>query len=278
MKNIAYSLIMTFLFGTFFPSYQAYANGKKNIEFSKTYNYSILNEDLVDKLANSKTFEKFYNLTYMFSAYSVSMLSHKSNEELELLKLKAIELENKNGLSASDTIEIYKLFGYENSERILGFEANMNKLMTNLKNQFPDFARLNKIEAKEVIEKAIYKGDFATKAALLFDMDQCYDDANKSYSKCMSNTFWAEVILVATCAICIGAVVACLYVAAATTAGAAAVAFAAQLLPLAKTCVQTLSKAILGVAASGTVTCDTSYHFKISACAQLYGIPPNGAQ
>lgn len=264
MKNIAYSLIMTFLFGTFFPSYQAYAKGNNTFATMQKVPLNIkLNDDLVSKLASSKTFEAYYYSLFILARYSALSLSNKSEKQLEQVSLQLKQIvdkkDNNNNVYAALGLDVDKTFMLKTDE-----------LQVKLKNEFPALITMDENQIKELINNAVAKGDLEAKAMAFGARDDCFNDAAKEYTKCTSGTKWWSATAGLACAICVTALVACLLATAFATAGTSAALFAAALLPYTQKCiVATLS--MFNLSTGFNSVCDSQNTVRVEGCVTAYG-------
>ncbi len=274
MKNIAYSLCMTFLFGILCPSYQAYAKGKEaSIALQKAQNKAKLSEDLIDKLASSKFFQSYYNTIFVIASYSSLSLSNKSEKKLKEITSKLEKISNKDLISDEDGV--LEILGFNTDKNL---NNTLNILKVKLNNNFPELISMNEIDKKEVIEAAIIKGNLESKALILLSKDQCYNDAANLFTKCTSGSKWWSATAAIACVICLTALVACLAVTAFATAGTGAVALAAALLPYTKLCI-TATLGMFNLSASFSTTCVDQNNVRVQSCVTQYGaVTPQGAE
>jgi hypothetical protein len=265
MKNIAYSLIMTFLFGSFFPSYQAYAKGNNTFAtMQKAQLNTKLNDDLVNKLASSKTFEAYYYSLFTLAMYSALSLSNKSEKQLEQVSLQLEQIvdkkDNNNNVYAALGLEVDKAFTLKTDE-----------LEIKLKNEFPALTVMDENQIKEVVNRAIVKGDLEAKAMAFGVRDDCFNNAAKEYTKCTTGSKWWSATAAIACGICVAALIACVLVTAFATAGTSAVAFAAALLPYTKICIST-TLTMFGLSGQFNTTCDIQNKIRVESCVTAYGV------
>lgn len=269
MKNIAYSLIMTVLFGSIFPSAQAYANGKKNIEFKNTYNTSIVNEDLVDKLAKSKFFESFYNQCAILSYHMATSVSYKSEKDRQMIAEKINQLNSSTTKSnESDNIEMLKLVGFDNPDDFSDFDKRLSNLKIKLNNEFPQLLMLNHADVEIVMTKAIQKANLESKFSILLSKNQCYDDAHGEYTRCVSGAKWWRTAAVIGGIICAVAVVACYFGTLVIPGGAAATG---AFITLMGTCVTFAISRFDGNSQDIGGTCLDTYKSLNSECIRIWG-------
>lgn len=294
MKNIAYSLIMTFLFGSFFPSYQAYANGTKHIEFNKIQNKTILNEDLINKLAVSKVFENYFNATAAI-AYNIAVSYEFKSEEQKL------EINNKfknvyQNNEIKSTIDLDKealamaVKTNTSPDDINQFDKQMFILKNKLFSQFPELAKANQLDLRNIIDGAILKGGLMEKFTknVVDAGSDCRKDAVNKYDKCLRpRATWYQALLITGVVLCfIGALI-CVGIGA-TAAGAITVVtggagapvaapIASGCLALFTTCYTGLGIAF-GTSHNPTPDCDTYFNNLLKTCIMVNGITYGGGE
>ena len=251
---------MTFLFGSFFPSYQAYANGKKHIEFNKIHNSSLLNEDLVDKLAKSKVFESYFNSLYILVFSSQLSLSNKSSKQLEEIELKLKNITDSKGT----TEDVYKVLNLDVDK---SFDLKINELNVKLQNEFPELTLINKVEKEKIIENAIIKGELVTK--FLNANDDCIKNASEEYGKCLHGVSWYRFAAAIAGGVCVIALIACVAVAALGTGGSGGFALAVALEPYMLRCV--VSAFSFFGAATAAAKCSSQNKVRVGNCGHMSG-------
>lgn len=270
MKNITYSLIMTFLFGSFFPSYQAYANGTKHIELNNTFNSSSINDDLVDRLANSKDFEKLYNHLSWMVIFSNANISGMSAKELEETRKELEILSNKKEITQDDDLNISKTLGFQDYDNYKSFNTQFDKLRTSLVKYFPELALMNEINQKDVYERAIIKGNLTSKFMSLISKQECFDAANKEYGGCVTGGRWFRAAVGIITVVCAVVTLVCAVITSGLSAGATIPAWIASYGPLVASCAAIGSGYFL-YTPQATVTCMNQLKTKLEICVIEHG-------
>ena len=263
MKKISYSLIMITLFGTFFPSYQAHAEGKKYIEFKNFENTASFNEDLINKLANSKTFEAYYYHMFTLAMFSSMSLSTKSEKDLKQISSKLEDIVEKKDINAN----VYDVIGLQ-ADNV--YTEKISKLQIKLQNEFPELVLMDEIQRSEIVNNAIVRGNLEAKALAVADRDSCFKDATEGHNGCLANGKWWRGATAFAGGICVLAVVACLAAGTIVTVGTGAAAFAAGLLPFATGCA-TAFFAAFNFTSSGSSECDSTFTVRSASCVEQYG-------
>lgn len=255
---------MTFLFGIFFPSYQAYAKGNNTFAtMQKVQLNTKLNDDLVNKLASSKTFEAYYYSLFTLAMYSALSLSNKSEKQLEQVSLQLEQIVDKKDNNINN---VYAALGLEVDK---AFTLKTDELQVKLKNEFPALTVMDENQIKEVVNRAILKGDLEAKAIAFGAKDECFNTAAKEYTKCTSGSRWWSAAAGIACVVCVVALVACLGATALVTDGGS-LAFAASLLPYTRACVVT-TLTMFGLSAEFNSTCDSQNKVRVESCATAHG-------
>ena len=271
MKNIAYSFIMIILFGSLFPSAQAYANGKKYIQFNKIQNKTILNDDLVDKLVNSKNFEAYCYSFFILGTLTFNNLSSKTEKQLKETISKLENSKNGNDIKLS----------YEND--ILGFKINkeasekLNELSKKFRSEFSELAFLTKEQVENVVAKALVKGDMINKFIAFADSESCAVDALNNHTKCIADAKWFKVAAGACTVVGVIAIIVCGVALSAVSAGTAAPAWlsfaAATSASITTVCLTAFSYSWSSTIQSN---CANIRDSDLKYCAFVYGSPAVG--
>ena len=263
MKKISYALTMITLFGTFFPCFQAHAAGKKYIEFKNFENTTKNNEDLANKLANSKTFEAYYYYMYTLTMFATASLSTKSDKDLKQIssKLEAIA-------DGTDVIsDTYDIIGLK-TDKV--YTERISKLKSTLQTEFPELVLLDEIQRSAVVNNAIVIGNLQGKALAAADKDSCFNDAIGGHTACLANGRWWKAAAVVAGVICVIAVIACLAAGTIVTVGAGTAAFAAALLPFASACAGGIFLSF-NLTSPASTACDNTFKTLTKSCADQYG-------
>lgn len=265
MKNIAYSLIMTFLFGILCPSYQAYASGKEfSIVLEKQQNRAKLNDDLVIRLSNSKTFESLYNAMFIFGFLASDKLLTKTVEQQKLIFNNLEQLTNTKEANFNDLFSAFDL----QENKLLG--ERVNKTKEKLRIEFPDLFVLDQVEGNEVITKAIEKGNFENKAYILLDGNECIANAEKSRTICQTQNKWYKYVAGGVVKGCIVAALVCFAGAIVFSFGTAGAGTPVALLGIFTGCALTAGG--IFAAFNNTLTaCDTAYNGAENNCLTRFG-------
>lgn len=258
MKNIAHTLCMLLLFGILCPSYQAYANGKEiAITLEKQQNRAKLNEDLVDRLANSKTFLLHISTLYNINSSINHILMYKNEKEINDIKNNIEDLRTTNPKNINNNI-VFDKIGFKVSK-------NTNEIITEQKkkliSEFPDLFLLDQAKREEIIIKAIEKGDILSKALMFLGAKEvCYQTADNVYAGCATSKLVLAAVAIAGATYCIKLSLAC-----------------AVAVPLAAPAYIALAGVCIAAAASfvGVLTissnCTTAHKNEIDICVSKYG-------
>jgi len=272
---------MTFLFGIFFPSYQAYAKGNNDIiAMEKMQLNTKLNNQLVDKLIASNDFENFYNNMALITFNSSILMSTKSEQEIQEFTKKVNELSLTSDSNKLKFKKTFELIGFT-SEVSTTISNLISNLTNKLKTSIPELQLLDENGFKSILEQAVVKGKMDQKATkFIFDdaaKDACYDTASRIFGECTSNGSWFKGAMVAGIVIClIGCITACVLVAFGT-GGAGVIAFATAMTGWIGGC-GVLVHEFFGIIGTNSDNCTNEYNARVSACASQYGmIPPGGA-
>lgn len=214
MKKIAYSLLMTFLFGSFFPSYQAYANGRKfliALEDQKNIR-SKENSDLIDALSKNANFKEYFLLVNVY-CYNLSLrVEDGILKDKKTLKI----LENFDNSAIVEKEKVSKLLGFEDYTQNSQYSYKLSELGKNLLSTFPILKQLDKTEVESILSAAATKGDFAANFKKYVitdaDYDACNLKARNDLNACKSAKqpfHWYKWAALATALVCVAAFVAC---------------------------------------------------------------------
>ena len=261
---------MTFLFGMFFPSYHAYANGSKHIEFE---NKIMFNDDLVDKLSVSKTFEKFYNKAFILSITLSANLAVNTEGQNEAIKLKLVEINDKKTFTEAGNLEAYKILGFENIPEIKIFDSKLNELKIKLQREFPELVIMNKDELNRTLKSAIEKGGLESKAITLLTRDECYANAGNLYSDCLTQPSWFLKVVKRCAIVCFVGAIACAILGTAGTASAVIAAGCGTLFGICFTgCGAAFGLGISNISGE----CTDQYNARQTACINQFGVETGG--
>ncbi len=206
---------MIFLFGIFFPSYQGYASGKKLIIAIEKQ--IINNDNLVDRLATSKTFEHYYTYVYYASMITNVILSTKNEQQKKEFSEKVKDVQK---------IENCTYEGFLNKTDLnmtKDFYEKFEKLGQNIRTEFPDLLLLDNQQKEIIISRAAEKGNLTAKAQLATVTTQsCFDEANKAFGTCYSDKAWLRTAAFRYTIGCIVGALACAATIVLTTFGAGA--------------------------------------------------------
>ena len=262
---------MTFLFGSFFPTYQVYANSNKYLKFEKVQNVAHYNEDLVERLANSKTFESFY--------YSLFILGTAANYNLSIMP----EKQSKETIAKLETIKNSKDSNLNDACSALGFKIDklavekINELQVKFKSEFPDLALLDQEQREQIINKAVVLGNLNEKVTLYADSKSCLKSASREQGNCIANGQWFRSMTATCAAVCYFAALSCAIGIAAATAGTGIAAAFVALTTLAGGCaVVCLTAFVVSVSETVERKCSAGYLTDLQICALLYGTPASG--
>lgn len=292
MKNIAYSLIMTVLFGSFFPSAQAYANGNKYTEFNRVYNSSFLNEDLINKLAVSKVFESYFNATAAISyniAVSYEFKSEAQKSEI-INKFKNVYQNNefKSTIDLDKEALAMAVKTNTTADDIVQFDKQMFILKNTLFNQFPELAKASGSDLRNIIDSAISRGGLIGKFTknVVDAGSDCRQNAVNKYDKCLRpQATWYQSLLITGVVLCfIGALICTALGATAAGAvtavtGGAASAVAA---PIASGCLALFTTCYSGLAIAFSTShnpstdCNAYFENLLKTCIMVNGITYGG--
>ena len=277
MKNITYSLLMIFLFGSLFPSAQAYAKGNNNVAtLPKVQFNSKLNDDLVNKLASSKTFESFYNQTAILSFHMSLTLAVISEKERAILVEKLDKFNSNEKLNESNNNEMLKFLGFDNPDDVSITNKRLSDLKIKLNNEIPELSMLSNSNLEIVMTKAIQQAGLEAKFAALASANECYENAHKDYTKCAAGSRWWRNAAAAAGVLCAALILAC-YLAVLTIPGGAA-ATSAFILAMGS-CVNFAVNAFNLNSAEISTTCVTTYKELNSECIRIWGAQvPGGAE
>ncbi|MFV8353353.1 hypothetical protein [Flavobacterium sp. XS2P14] len=274
MKNIAYSLTITFLFGMFFPSYQAYAKGNNSFATLPKMQFNTkFTDDLVNKLSLSKTFAAYYYQLHTIAVYTSTALSTKSDAQLNQVSSRIEQIIEKKDNNIDN---LYSELGLIVDK---DFTTKTNDLLVKLKSEFPSLTAMSESQLSDVINKSIIKGDLLNRAVAFDARNNCYDNANSAFAKCIAGRNWYAKLVGAVAVICVAALIVCLAVATFETGGAGAIAFAEALKPGTILCIKYAVAAFTTDAVAVTVECDQDNAVRISNChAQFGSLTGGGAE
>lgn len=195
MKNIALSLSLVFLFGLFFPSAKAYSNHNNYVLDVNLQSKFSLNDNLINRLATSKTFEHYFYSLFTIGSITVSNMSMKTEKNLKESLEKLEIIKNKENATISDFTGLADFKIDKESIRILNDYAEKFKI------EFSELLLMSSEQKEDILNKAIIKGDLVNKARTVFaDMESCKKDAVREYVYCMNHNSWVRYAL-ATCVI-----------------------------------------------------------------------------
>lgn len=262
MKNIAHSLLLTLLFGIFFPSYQAYASGKKfSIALEKQ---KINNDNLVDRLANSKTFEYYFTSVYYICMITQANLSTKNEKQIKEFSKKIEDLQK---------IENYTFEDISNKTDLKinkDFNEKFVKIKQKYLTEFSDLFLLDEQQKVSILERAVEKGNLFDKAKLaVVDTQSCFDTSNTSYANCMTKGANLGKVATILAFICAGAVFLCL---AELTFGTSTVAAVGIVVTAFGFCLGAAATALNNVYGGSTDSnCASALNSNLNSCVLQYG-------
>ena len=275
---------MTFLFGMFFPSYQAHAKGNNTFAASEKVQLNIkFNDDLADKLASSKTFEKIFNnyfvLAFLFNnnIHSISAEEFKQLEE-RLSSAKILKIEDNNSIN--------NMLGFNNNTELIEFSTRFTKLNEKLNFEFPELSLLSPDSKENVIKNAISKGNLVEKAFAVSERNDCFNKVTANWNTCMYGGMgWKAKLMLSATIICGAAALITAFTAGIViTLSTEGIGFPEGILTggqlfvyLTARCAQFSAAALTVVEVGETVLCQTKQFAETELCVKQYGLPAGGA-
>ncbi len=271
---------MTFLFGTFFPSYQAYAKGNNSIiAMEKMQLDTKLNNQLVDKLIASNDFENFYKNIALITFNSSILMSTKSEQEIQEFTKKVNELSLTSDSNKLKLKKTYELIGF--TSEVSSKVSNLISDLTNkLKTSIPELQLLDENGLKSILEQAVVKGKMDQKVikSMVDAKDDCYNTASRIFGECTSKGSWFKGAMIGAIGVCLFGCIVAAAVAAFGTAGSAIVLFSVTMAGWISGC-GVLVHEFFGIIGTNSDNCTDEYKARVAACASQYGlIPPGGAE
>ena len=274
MKNIALSLTMTFLFGMFFPSYQAHAKGNLSFDVAKNLQLNAkFSDKLVDKLAKSKTLEnifiKYFTLN-LFTSMNRSVLSR------DVVKVFDERIRENQEISLADNNMAINMLGFSNNAEFSYFNEKLAVLQLKLNNEFPELSLMNLEDRENIIQNAIVKGNLVNIAIEFANNDECLAYASKMQTNCLNpGAKWYQKIMLAAIAICVVAACIAISAGAALTLPGSVVAIGAAAtiyLQLSLSCVTAIGGAFYSTLPTSDLaaSCETTTHPYFTYCSSKF--------